>query len=203
MSDPRFSPELAEALADRIDGNYRRWWVRNLGRAYPWFNARELLWLIGTGFGGAVVWSDDGSTFRLVDTPDGRSLLAARLTAGSGAVRPWETFGLEPFAKALLALLKDPRWQVMTPSWRAKKERVVEGWLQARERDPEALWRFCADPEITVEGDQNWLLRFNAINHRGGVGHWVARGTLEPFALEPLGVTTLAPDGTFFYPEEL
>jgi hypothetical protein len=115
----------------------------------------------------------------------------------SGAF-PFET-QTHNLATFLTGITVDPRSLVALKERLAIERRNgLEDWLQGREKDRgvfESLW---TDINMETNGN-NWCMKFNVFELKGGVKSIETCGTAAPFGIRKLNVHQLKPDGEFSF----
>ncbi len=192
---------LVRAVGRSVDPLVSDWWVRDLTDSYAWLGSGNIIWIIGSESGSAIIFGDTQGRYFRLSGPDSLPNVS-RLIASRFGEDPWQRIGVDGFARLLTELAADPRMRVADAEFLRKQRRVLDTWLLGVETDPEALARLCVRPDLR-QAPGAWELRFNVIDYNGGAQQWIASGSRGPFGISQVHVEALRPKGTFSYPEEL
>ena len=195
-------PEKLRLIAfQHLNADDRRWWVRDVTASYGKLEVERLFWIIDSEDHSITLAQCRNGEFYLLSGPQGLALSSELLVKAYGN-EPWRTLGVEKLGKIIMSWHSDPRAYIATESFFQKQRPVLKSWLTKREKDASALLSVCRDPILTQDGI-HWNLDFNAINRRGGVEHWIIKGDATNFMIKDVTITTVKPDGTFNFPDEL
>ena len=193
---------LVTAVGPSVDPAVGDWWIRDLTDSYSWLKGGNIIWVIGSEAGSAVAYGDSSGRYIRLSGPDGLPYIS-RLIASRIGDDPWQSLGVDGFARLLTELARDPRLRVADSEFLRKQRPFLKTWLLGTETDPEALASLCVRPELRQRPGGVWELRFNVIDYDGGAEQWLVTGNRGPFGITQINVKELSPKGTFSYPEEL
>lgn len=193
--------ELRSVAGQLLNSDAAHWWVRDVSKSFGSFDVEALYWIIDSEDKSIVVALRHDGSFASLAGAKALPLVSELIRKTFGA-EPWLSIGAETLGKTIMAWYSDPRSYLTTPAFFEKQRAVLMSWLTGREKDPRVLQQVCREPILTSVGER-WTLDFNAINRRGGIENWVARGTGNPFTITDVNVSVIKEDGSFNFPDEL
>lgn len=194
--------DLAQFASKYLSTPPSSWSVRDLSRSYQWLKSPALHWVIDSDTSDSVlaVRQADGKYYCL-NCPSGLATISTLISRDLGP-NPFQRLGAAKLAELLMEWYRDPRGYVLTPSFFERKKARLDGWLQGSAKDAQTLRQYCVEPRHEEPAGERWSLRFNVVNRLGGVELWTATGANAPYSIESIDIRSLAPSGTFSYPDE-
>jgi len=181
-----------DVVARTFLGSNDRRYVRPGNAAYPWLTVGNVYFVSVPNRVLVVATLGDGkSPVRLTGDPSAVATFVSKQGGG-------KFIGFGALANLLTDVAVHPTGSIGTPDL-LLDPRDLGDWMQGREKDPSVLKSLCTG----IKGDQReneWKLRFNVFNLKGGVDAVSASGTVSPFTIRQLSVTPVKPAGEFHYP---
>ena len=191
--------QIVRSVADTYGTSAKNLAVDDITSEFLWIKNGKILWIKGPGNISSVVYIRD-KKFTLMNKPDdsltGRQSLISQCLIDQLGHLPG--LNAQDLALAVRNLLLDPRGYLVDSKWFNGILGELDLWLFNKAQDEPKLRRAVFEPALIENAGGTWELRFNFMNHFGGIEEWRIAG--NPAMVTSITSRMAQDNGTFRFP---